>query len=68
MNTVPRPQGTPQHARPTLGLLRDVLGVLAEHGHQVVSGRDLALALPDLDAHLVGLVATATEPAGVASV
>ena len=57
----------PTTPRPTLGLLRDVLSVLAEHGHQTVSGRDLALALPDLDARLGDLVAVATESAGVAS-
>ncbi|MFE9642342.1 hypothetical protein ACFYOC_25295 [Nocardiopsis alba] len=60
MTTVPRP---------TTGLLRDILGVLERHGHRPVSGRDLALALPDLDARLGDLVAAATEaPAGVAGV
>lgn len=57
----------PTTPRPTLGLLRDILEVLAEHGHQTVSGRDLAAALPALDEHLGDLVAAATEAsAGVA--
>ena len=65
VTTVPRP--APGH--PTTGLLSEILLLLERHGHQPISGRALAAALPQIDGCLVHLVAVATEgPAGVAGV